>query len=61
MTYQPQERTALQADFYEVDRWHRNTAQRVFQEMFRHLNTVPVESLFDGTFFKERPTTEGET
>jgi hypothetical protein len=60
VTYLPQERSDLQADFYEVDRWHRNTAQRIFSEMFKALWEMPVESVFDGSFF-DGPTNEGET
>jgi hypothetical protein len=52
MTYRTQERSDLQPDYWDVKSWHEAVLRKVMGQMMAALNVIPIEEIFDGTFFE---------
>lgn len=51
MTYQPQQRSDVIPDHWDVKRWHDAVAKNILGRTFASLNHIPIEAVFDGTLY----------
>lgn len=52
MKYQPQRRSDIQPDYWDVRHWHEAVLRKIMGQSIAALNVLPIDAVFDGTFYK---------